>query len=71
MLVLDEILQNLLTFNRSSILKKGVFMFMANFFDLRMEKRTIQKYFNEVDKDNSGTLSFEELVVAYTFKVRF
>jgi Ca2+-binding EF-hand superfamily protein len=44
-------------------------MFLANYFDLKVEKKEIEKYFNEMDKDKSGTLSFDELVEAYTFKV--
>ena len=69
--VIDEILQNLLQFNRSSILKKGIHMFLANFFDLKIEKKVIKKYFNVMDNDKNGELSFDELVEAYQYKVFF
>ena len=68
--VIDEILQNLLQFNRSSILKKGIHMFLANFFDLKIEKKVIKKYFNVMDNDKNGELNFDELVEAYQTKVR-
>jgi Ca2+-binding EF-hand superfamily protein len=44
-------------------------MFLANFFELKVEKKQIQSCFDEVDKDKNGTLSFDELVKAYLFKV--
>ena len=69
LIVLEEILQNLLSFNRSSILKKGIYMFLANFFDLKVEKKQLQCIFKQMDQDKNGTLSFDELVEAYCFKV--
>jgi Ca2+-binding EF-hand superfamily protein len=51
------------------ILKKGIFMFLANYFDLKQEKEEMQKYFEEMDIDKNGELSFDELSNAYHFKV--
>ena len=44
-------------------------MFLANFMDLRSEKKLIQKYFRKMDRDRDGELSFDELVSAYHEKV--
>lgn len=62
-------MQNLLQFNRSSILKRGIHMFLANFFELKFEKKIIKKYFELMDDDNNGELSFNELVKSFEFKV--
>ena len=45
-------------------------MFLANFFELKIEKKVIKKYFNVMDNDKNGELSFNELVEAYQFKVQ-
>ena len=63
------ILSNLLYFNKCAILKKGVFMFLANFFDLKEEKRELKSYFTKMDLNQDGELCFQELVLAYGFKV--
>lgn len=42
---------------------------MANFMDLKSEKKMVQKYFRKMDKDKNGELSFQELVKAYSQKV--
>lgn len=44
-------------------------MYFANYFDLRKEKDKFYKYFQSIDKDRDGQLSFEELVDSYCFKV--
>lgn len=44
-------------------------MFLANFFDLRHEQRQLVNYFDLVDTDNNGELSFRELCECYGFKV--
>lgn len=67
---LEQIYDNLESFASAKLLKQGVFMFLANFFDLRREKRFLMRYFNCLDMDNSGELSFEELAASYCFKVR-
>jgi calcium-dependent protein kinase len=68
-IVLSEVLQNLSNFNRGSSLKKGIAMYFANYFDLKKEKETLYKYFQSIDKDRDGQLSFAELVDSYSFKV--
>ena len=44
-------------------------MFLANFFELKFEKKIIKKYFELMDDDNNGELSFNELVKSFEFKV--
>ena len=44
-------------------------MFLANYFELKVEKKTIQKFFKMMDKDKNGELSYDELVKAYSLKV--
>ena len=67
--VLDEVLENLKNFNKSSYLKKGVSMYLANYFDLKEEKEKFYSYFKKMDQDQDGQLSFIELQHAYSFKV--
>ena len=44
-------------------------MFMANYFDLKQERKKFMEYFDTFDKNRDGILTFEELVEAYQFKV--
>ena len=70
MIVLNEVLQNLNSFNRESSLKRGIAMYFANYFDLKKERAKFYKYFESIDKDRDGQLSFEELIESYCFKVQ-
>ena len=67
--MLYKILDNLQEFNRYAILKKGIYLFLVNYFDLKEEKQNLKEYFTLMDIDKDGELSFEELVSAYKFKV--
>lgn len=69
MIVLQEIYDNLRRFNRTSNLKKGISMYLANYFDLKEERKKFIEYFDAIDKNRDGTLCFEELTHAYQFKV--
>ena len=64
------ILHNMIEFSQSAILKKGIFMFLTNYFDLKEEKKKLQEYFVLMDIDRDGELSFKELEHAYRFKVK-
>ena len=44
-------------------------MFLGNYFDLKQEKEEMSNYFEEMDIDKNGELSFDELSEAYRFKV--
>ena len=44
-------------------------MYFANYFDLKKERERFYKYFETIDKDRDGQISFEELVDSYSFKV--
>ena len=67
--MLSGIYDGLKLFNASKLLKKGVLMFVANYFDLRHEKRRLMEYFDFIDMDDDGELSFDELAASYCFKV--
>jgi Ca2+-binding EF-hand superfamily protein len=67
--VLNNVYDSLKKYNKGSILKKGVSMYFANYFDLKEERQRFYKYFETIDQDRDGQLSFEELVKAYSFKV--
>lgn len=69
-LEMKKIFQNLCDFSNGSILRNGIAMFFANYFDLQEEKKKFQKYFKLLDKDRNGLISFEELVDALAFKVK-
>ena len=56
---------NIIQFNSGSTFRKGIMMYLANFFNLKNEKQKILKYFSKIDKDNDGELTFEELVDSY------
>lgn len=60
---------NLKSFNRGSSLRKGIAMYFANYFDLKSEREKIIQYFASMDSDNNGLLSFDEIVLAYQYKV--
>jgi len=68
---MKQIFKNLCDFSNGSILRNGIAMFFANYFDLKEEKKKFQKYFSLLDKDRNGLISFEELVDALSFKVSF
>lgn len=44
-------------------------MYFANYFDLKEERKRFFNYFDTIDQDKDGQLSFDELVKAYSFKV--
>ena len=67
--MLNEVYNNLCKFNKGSSLKKGVAMYFANYFDLKEDRERFYQYFNTIDKDRDGQISFQELVDAYSFKV--
>lgn len=46
-------------------------MYLANYFDLKDERKKIIEYFDAIDYNKNGTLTFEELVRAYKHKVIF
>ena len=45
-------------------------MYFANYFDLKEERKRFYNYFETIDQDRDGQLSFDELVKAYSFKVK-
>ena len=67
--MLDEILSNLETFNKSSFLKKGVSLYLANYFDLKDDKEKFYEYFTAMDLDKDGQINMAELINAFLFKV--
>ena len=67
---MKSIFRNLCIFSHGSILRNGIAMYFANYFDLKEEKKKFQKYFSLIDKDRNGLISFDELVHAFSFKVK-
>lgn len=65
------IFKNLCSLNNGSLLRKGIAMYFANYFDLNEEKRRLYKYFSLIDKDRNGMISFDELIEAFSFRVEF
>lgn len=45
-------------------------MYFANYFDLKNERERFTNYFETIDTDNDGLLSFEEIVIGYSYKVQ-
>lgn len=45
-------------------------MYFANYFDLKNERERFIKYFETIDVDNDGLLSFDEIVNGYSYKVQ-
>lgn len=66
----QQIGRNLFAFGKSKILRQGVYMFLANYFDLKHEKAFLVAHFREMDIDCDGELSFDELCACYSVKVR-
>lgn len=69
--MLDAILKNIQAFYKGSMLRKGVSLFLAVYFDLKEEKEKFYSYFDAIDFNRDGQLCFDELVKAYSFKVKF
>ena len=67
---MNQVYENLCKFNKGSTLKKGIAMYFANYFDLKKEREKFYEYFETIDKDRDGQISFQELVDSYNFKVR-
>jgi hypothetical protein len=66
---LKIVFKNLCIFNNGSLLRKGIAMYFANYFDLKEEKKTLFKYFSIIDKDRNGMITFDELIDAFSFRV--
>ena len=66
---MKTIFKNLCDFSNGSMLRNGIAMYFANYFDLKEEQEKFQKYFALIDKDRNGLISFEELVDAFSFRV--
>ena len=67
---MKSIFKNLCHLNSGSLLRKGIAMYFANYFDLKEEKRRLHKYFSLIDKDRNGMITFDELIEAFSFRVK-
>ena len=66
---LEELHKNICSFRQNSLLRKGISMYFANYFDLKSERERFTNYFETIDTDNDGLLSYEEIVIGYSYKV--
>ncbi|CAD8087698.1 unnamed protein product [Paramecium primaurelia] len=66
----DNFLKNLTEFSAKSKLKQALLTFMASQMIQPKEVEQIQEFFKQLDKNNDGKLSKEELVAAFQQKVQ-
>lgn len=67
--MLNEIFKSLKNLHGHSFLKKGIMMFLSNYYELKKDKEKFLEYFKIIDGDKDGRLSFKEIVQIYTYKV--
>lgn len=60
-----KVLGNLKNFRTSSKLQKAVLLYIISFFDMKEEKDELLKTFQELDLDNDGQLTKDELLAGY------
>mmetsp|Transcript_5722 Transcript_5722/g.6134 ORF Transcript_5722/g.6134 Transcript_5722/m.6134 type:complete len:474 (+) Transcript_5722:35-1456(+) len=61
-----EVLTNLSAFSAKSKLKQAILEFIAVYVTSENEKKKLEETFRSLDKDNNGTLSYDELVEGFT-----
>jgi len=61
----NAVLKNFREFSNKYKLQKAVLIYFVSFFDIRQEKANLLKIFKELDRDDDGQISREELKAAY------
>jgi len=61
----NKVLKNLKDFRTTSKLQKAILLYIISFFDMKDEKEELLKTFQELDINNDGTLTKQEMVLGY------
>jgi len=61
----NKVLGNLKNFRTGSKLQKAVLLYIISFFDMKEEKDDLLKTFKEIDLNNDGQLTKDELLTGY------
>lgn len=61
----SKVLGNLKNFRTASKLQKAILLYIISFFDMKEEKDELLKTFQEIDLNNDGQLTKDELLIGY------